>query len=94
MQSSPLSALAAEPLGFELLDNERSPLLFLEVNLGKSRQEKLIIYEGDEPEQIVQIFAGTFGLSKEKEGKLMSVVRDQLAVLLPRIIEEAADHQA
>ena len=61
------------------------------MNLGKNRQEKLIIYEGDHPEQVVQIFAGTYGLSKEKEAKLMNVVRDQLAIVLPRIIEESGD---
>ena len=52
------------------------PVLFLEVNLGKNQQERLIIYEGDVPELVVIMFARCHKLTAEKQRKLMGVVND------------------
>jgi hypothetical protein len=48
----------------------------LEVNLGKNHQERLIIYEGDNPELVVIMFARCHKLSQEKQKKLMAVVQE------------------
>lgn len=43
-----------------------APLLYLEVNLGKNQQEKLILFEGDDAETIVNAFSNHHGLTPEK----------------------------
>lgn len=36
-----------------ILDDDRTPLLYLEVNLGHSMVSKLVVFEGDDPMQVV-----------------------------------------
>ena len=37
--------------------NDKSPLLFLDVNLGRGKVSRLVIYEGDRPDSVANIFA-------------------------------------
>jgi len=46
---------------------ERVPLLFVDVNLGQGRAERIIVYEGDRSEELAQRFA-------EENGKLMTIL--------------------
>jgi len=38
-------------------DDERVPLLFVDVNLGQGRTERIVVYEGDSPEELAQKFS-------------------------------------
>jgi len=40
-----------------ILDDERVPLLYLEVNLGHNMVSKLVLFEGDEPNEVIEMFA-------------------------------------
>ena len=40
-----------------ILDDERVPLLYLEVNLGHNMVSKLVVFEGDEPNEVIEMFA-------------------------------------
>ena len=80
-----------QPAQDDLVATSKNPVLFLEVNLGKSQQERLIIYEGDVPELVVIMFARCHKLNEEKQRKLMTVVNDQLKSILPSIAEDQLD---
>lgn len=68
--------------------SEKTPVLHLEVNLGNTQKEHLVIFEGEEPSIAVNQFVKKHGLSGEKAVKLLAVAQEQLAAVLPRIIEE------
>lgn len=57
-----------------LISGGKQPILYLEVNLGKSHQERLIICEGDHPDSVVSAFSQKHKLTGEKQKKLMNVV--------------------
>lgn len=41
--------------------DERAPILFLDVNLGKGKIQRLVINQGDKPEQVAEDFVHTYG---------------------------------
>jgi hypothetical protein len=59
-----------------ILDDERVPLLYLEVNLGHNMVSKLVVFEGDEPNEVIDLFAKQNNLSEEKRNKLSRVVNE------------------
>jgi len=46
---------------------DRTPLLYLEVNLAPGNLTKLLIFEGDDSKSVVDIFCKNHGLSDERE---------------------------
>jgi hypothetical protein len=40
-----------------ILDDDRTPLLYLEVNLGHNIVSKLVVFEGDDPDQVIELFS-------------------------------------
>ena len=69
-------------------EDENFPILFLDVNLGKDRVERLVIYDGDDPFQVAEEFCKTNGLEPRKQKKLAKVIKKQLDSLLTRIDED------
>ena len=43
--------------------DEPYPILFLDVNLGKGRVERLVLYDGDAPETVAEDFCKQYGKS-------------------------------
>ena len=63
-------------------------MLYLEVNIGGDRTPgKLLIFEGDKPEEIVACFAKVYSISENKKLKLLDIVKVQLAKILQQIGE-------
>ena len=63
-------------------------MLYLEVNIGGGRTPgKLLIFEGDQPEEVVQCFAKVYGISENKNVKLLDIVKVQLTKILQQIGE-------
>jgi hypothetical protein len=63
-------------------------MLYLEVNIGGGRTPgKLLIFEGDQPEEVVQCFAKVYGISENKRVKLLEIVKVQLTKILQQIGE-------
>ena len=60
------------------------PVLYLEVNIGNERAEsgKLLLFDGDHPDDVVNVFARVYALSENKRLKLIEIVRVQLARIL------------
>ena len=69
-------------------EGERFPILFLDVNLGKDRVERLVIYEGDDPFAVADQFCADNCLEEKKKRKLAKVIKKQLDTLLTRIDED------
>eukprot|EP00347_Sterkiella_histriomuscorum_P013184 403365686 len=89
---SNISKQVQKPQQVEMLnllgsDDERTPLLYLEVNLGHNQISKLVVFEGDDPNQVIEDFSRQNQLSDEKKKKLQKVVLEQMAAILPRIDE-------
>ena len=84
---SSLSGLEQDPKEIEEQLKEAPPLLFLEVNISEGRQAKLMVFENDEPEDIVEVFAELYDLGLAKKTKLMEIVKSQLAKILQNIGE-------
>jgi hypothetical protein len=54
------------------------------------KQKRLVIYEGDNHEDIVRKFASNNKLSKRKEAKLIQIVQEQLSLIqMPTVDEES-----
>ena len=65
-----------------------NPLLFVDVNLGPGRAERIVVYEGDTAEQLADEFTMRHGLDQNLRGRLVGLLQDQIAGLLARIDEE------
>lgn len=77
------------------LSNQRSsntssvaPLLFVDVNLGPDQQERIVIYDGDTPVQLAQSFCKQHDLDEEMEEQLTTLLQQQMASILPKVVEE------
>ena len=46
------------------LENENYPILYLDVNLGKGRVERLVIFDGDVPMKVADQFCDKYGKNK------------------------------
>ena len=69
-------------------DGERNPLLFVDVNLGPGRSERIVVFEGDTAEQLADDFTKKHGLDDNLKEKLVKLLESQIAGLLARIDEE------
>lgn len=62
--------------------------MFLEVNIGsKKPQGKLLLFEGDNPDEVVRVFSKYYNLSENKRIKLSKIVQVQLNQILEKIGE-------
>ena len=44
------------------LENNRIPLLYVDVNLGANRTERIVVFEGDESEELAERFVQEHGI--------------------------------
>ena len=59
------------------------------MNIGQGHPPgKLLLFEGDSPDEVVQCFADFYQLSQHKRDKLQDIVRLQLTKILQLIGEE------
>lgn len=72
----------------DMQDGEKYPILFLDVNLGKGKVDRLVIMDGDDPLKISEDFCKQHGLSEKKKKKLDNVIKQQLTGMLTRIEED------
>ncbi|CDW77058.1 UNKNOWN [Stylonychia lemnae] len=64
------------------------PLLYLDVNLGDDKMQRIIINEGDNIQFIVDEFCSRYNLNRKKKAKLERAIDQQLAGHLHSIQEE------
>jgi hypothetical protein len=71
------------------LDN-REPMLYVDVNLGTSGSQRIVVFEGDKAEELAANFAARFGLDSGMQEKLASMLQQQISGVLEKIDEEVA----
>jgi len=69
-------------------NDDRVPLLFVDVNLGLGQTERITVLEGDTSEALAQKFALEYGLNFHMQLKLKELLDFQIDGLLSRIDEE------
>ena len=72
---------------------EKPPLLFLEVNITEGKQAKLMIFEGDNIDTVVNVFSDIYGLSHAKKDKLLDIVKHQMRGILVNIGEAEEEEE-
>lgn len=68
-------------------EGEGNPLLFVDVNLGPGRAERIVVYEGDTAEELAAEFTKKHGLDDTLKEKLVKLLESQIAGLLGPITE-------
>lgn len=48
----------------------KQPLLYVDVNLGPGKSERIVVYDGDTAESLAEKFANSHGLDYNMKGKL------------------------
>ncbi len=71
-----------------LTSPQRYPILFVDVNLGEDRVERLTVLEGDTSREVAQKFWEEYGLNIKLRDKLQQMLDDQMNGILTRINEE------
>ncbi|EAS05400.2 hypothetical protein TTHERM_00697380 (macronuclear) [Tetrahymena thermophila SB210] len=79
---------ATSSLSLHVKSEEKVPLLFVDVNLGLGRIERIVVYEGDKSEDLANKFALVHNLDTVTKQKFKELLDNQIAGLLSRIDEE------
>ncbi|KAL4481413.1 hypothetical protein ABPG72_010566 [Tetrahymena utriculariae] len=79
---------ATSSLSLNGKSEEKVPLLFVDVNLGLGRIERIVVYEGDKSEDLANKFAQVHNLDSVTKQKFKELLDNQIAGLLSRIDEE------
>jgi hypothetical protein len=76
----------------KLTKREESPLLFVDVNLGPERTERIIVYDGDTAHQLAERFSKEHNLNPMMKQKLVELLNMEISGILERIDEEGSDN--
>jgi len=60
--------------GISKITSPKQPLLYVDVNLGPGKSERIVVYEGDTAESLADKFAINHGLDMNMRGKLASLL--------------------
>lgn len=66
----------------------QDPKLYVDVNIGKQGMERIVVYEGDTAEGLAKEFCEKNGLTEDMEEKLKMLLEQQIAGVLPKIVED------
>ena len=58
----------------EMEDEEPIPLLFVDVNLGEGKMARIVLYDGDTPEEVANDFAKEHELDNTMKRKLTDLL--------------------
>jgi len=68
--------------------DDRDPKLYVDVNIGKSGVERIVVYDGDTADSLAQEFCLKHNLKAEMREKLVLLLEAQIAGVLPKIEED------
>lgn len=63
------------------------PKLYVDVNIGRQGMERIVVYEGDTADSLATDFCVSNGLNIEMQQKLKVLLDQQIAGVLPKIME-------
>ena len=72
-------------------EDENPPLLFVDVNLGASEQQRIVVYEGDTAIELAAKFCEEHELDEETQSKLEALLEQQISSVLTKIQEDEED---
>ncbi len=67
---------------------EGEPMLYVDVNLGNSGTQRIVVYEGDTAEALAEKFSLEYKLDENMKEKLTQLLESQIAGVLEKIDEE------
>ncbi|TNV85929.1 hypothetical protein FGO68_gene4527 [Halteria grandinella] len=76
--------------GGSLIPDGREPMLYVDVNLGTTGSQRIVVYEGDQAEVLAAEFAQQHKLDAQMREKLTVMLHQQIAGVLEKIDEEQA----
>lgn len=62
--------------------NDREPMLYVDVNLGTSGTQRIVVFEGDTAEGLALKFAIEYSLDESMKEKLTQMLQNQIASVL------------
>jgi hypothetical protein len=65
-------------------------MLYVDVNLGSSGSQRIVVFDGDSAETLAADFAAKFNLDGQMREKLTIMLHQQIAGVLEKIDEEQA----
>lgn len=68
--------------------SDRTPLLFVDVNLGGDASERIVVYEGDTARDLALKFCEEHNLDEDTLEKLEELLQSQISSVLTKIEEE------
>lgn len=66
---------------------EREPMLYVDVNLGNSGTQRIVVFEGDTAEGLAEKFSVEYNLDESMKEKLTLMLQQQIAGVLEKIEE-------
>lgn len=69
-------------------------MLYVDVNLGNSGTQRIVVFEGDTAEGLAQKFADEYSLDEVMKEKLTLMLQQQIAGVLEKIDEEQASNNS
>ena len=66
-------------------------MLFVDVNLGRGVMKRIILYEGDDPNHIAEMFSKDNNLESHMRSKLERLLKKQIDGVLSKIEEDDED---
>jgi len=73
---------------------EKTPLLYVDVNFGVGKSQRIMIYEGDTAEDLANNFAETHNLDDHLRNKLKTLLYNHMSKVLSKIEEEMPSTQS
>lgn len=72
----------------DIADKEKTPLLFVDVNLGGDNSERIVVFEGDTAQDLAKRFCEEHQLDDDTQEKLEELLQSQISSVLTKIEEE------
>lgn len=67
---------------------ENEPMLYVDVNLGNSGTQRIVVFEGDTAEGLAEKFSQEHDIDETMKNKLIQMLQTQIAGVLEKIDEE------
>jgi hypothetical protein len=79
-----------EPSPAKSNTGEKEPMLYVDVNLGNSGTQRIVVYEGETAEGLAEKFSKEWNLDNVMQERLTLMLQQQIAGVLEKIDEEQA----
>ena len=83
METCNLETSGEETMSVVEEEESKEAMLYLDVNIGGGRTERLVIFEGESAESLTNAFANKHKLDGKKRIKLCKIVAQQIQALNP-----------